>query len=263
MLLRRITEHVKAQNWFAVGLDFLIVVVGVFIGIQVANWNAARADRALEQEYIALLAQDIDAIEETLNVQIAHEDAISDAAKHALAMINDRSLNHDAMAVGHALMGIWGRRTLSIDSPTYSELKSAGRLTIISDTEIRAHLIAYFDDLLRTERIVEKNNEFFAEHYTGFLRDSGIGFIPAPRTNCDAADYSEICVYGDLLTNVVNGETSHSAEQILSAPSDDPLWIQLRSQIAYRTLAAVANSRVASGALDESQEISAMLEANK
>ena len=44
MILRRITEHVKAQNWFAVGLDFLIVVVGVFIGIQVSNWNAARSD---------------------------------------------------------------------------------------------------------------------------------------------------------------------------------------------------------------------------
>jgi hypothetical protein len=26
MMLRRITEHVKAQNWFAVGLDFVIVV---------------------------------------------------------------------------------------------------------------------------------------------------------------------------------------------------------------------------------------------
>ncbi len=34
MLLRRVTEHVKTQNWFAVGLDFLIVVVGVYIGIQ-------------------------------------------------------------------------------------------------------------------------------------------------------------------------------------------------------------------------------------
>ncbi len=39
MLLRRITQHVKDQNWFAVFVDFLIVVVGVFIGIQVANWN--------------------------------------------------------------------------------------------------------------------------------------------------------------------------------------------------------------------------------
>ena len=46
MLLRRITEYVKGQNWTAVAIDFFIVVVGVFIGIQVSNWNDALADRA-------------------------------------------------------------------------------------------------------------------------------------------------------------------------------------------------------------------------
>ena len=44
MILRRITEHVKTQNWLAVAIDFVIVVGGVFIGIQAANWNAARAE---------------------------------------------------------------------------------------------------------------------------------------------------------------------------------------------------------------------------
>ena len=29
MLLRRITQHVKDQNWFAVAVDFVIVVIGV------------------------------------------------------------------------------------------------------------------------------------------------------------------------------------------------------------------------------------------
>ena len=37
MLLRRIREHIAAQNWTAVGLDLVIVVVGVFLGIQVSN----------------------------------------------------------------------------------------------------------------------------------------------------------------------------------------------------------------------------------
>jgi len=45
MLLRRIAQHVKDQNWFAVGLDFVIVVVGVFIGIQVANWNQLQGNK--------------------------------------------------------------------------------------------------------------------------------------------------------------------------------------------------------------------------
>ena len=41
MLLGRVIAHVKAQNWTAVALDFLIVVMGVFIGLQVSNWNAS------------------------------------------------------------------------------------------------------------------------------------------------------------------------------------------------------------------------------
>ncbi|WP_411818416.1 DUF6090 family protein [Hyphococcus sp. DH-69] len=59
MLLRRITEHVKAQNWTAVALDFVIVVVGVFIGIQVSNWNAARVDHVREARYLNNLAVEI------------------------------------------------------------------------------------------------------------------------------------------------------------------------------------------------------------
>ena len=70
MLLRRITKHVKAQNWFAVGIDFAIVVIGVFIGIQVANWNDTRNDEAdlitslqrLDKE----VSQNIGLIEEVL-----------------------------------------------------------------------------------------------------------------------------------------------------------------------------------------------------
>ena len=46
MLLRRISEHVKDQNWTAIALDFVIVVIGVFMGIQLGSWNAARAERA-------------------------------------------------------------------------------------------------------------------------------------------------------------------------------------------------------------------------
>ena len=57
MLLRRITRDVANQNWTAVGIDFLIVVVGVFIGIQVANWNEDRAD---EVYYLERILNDID-----------------------------------------------------------------------------------------------------------------------------------------------------------------------------------------------------------
>jgi|GEM_PF-142126 len=61
MILRRPTKHVKDQNWFAVGLDFVIVVAGVFLGIQIGNWNtdlalhhrAGKLEQQLETEMAA------------------------------------------------------------------------------------------------------------------------------------------------------------------------------------------------------------------
>ena len=48
MLLHRVINHVRAQHWTAVLLDFVIVVVGVFIGLQVDNWNQFAGNRRAE-----------------------------------------------------------------------------------------------------------------------------------------------------------------------------------------------------------------------
>ena len=48
MILRELGVHIRAQDWWAVALELVIVVVGVFIGIEVSNWNEARAGRTRE-----------------------------------------------------------------------------------------------------------------------------------------------------------------------------------------------------------------------
>ena len=53
MILRRITEHLKSQNWFAVAIEFVIVVVGVFMGLQVQDWNDQRKERLEEYDLLA------------------------------------------------------------------------------------------------------------------------------------------------------------------------------------------------------------------
>ena len=45
MLLRSISKHVKDQNWFAVALDFFIVVAGMLIAFQITNWNEAKTNK--------------------------------------------------------------------------------------------------------------------------------------------------------------------------------------------------------------------------
>ena len=70
MLLRRVIEHVREQHWTAIAIDFVIVVAGVFVGIQVANWNEARRGRTLEAEYIARLQRDYSAIDARLAINL-------------------------------------------------------------------------------------------------------------------------------------------------------------------------------------------------
>jgi hypothetical protein len=59
MILRRVVEHTKTQNWFAVLLDLFIVIIGVFIALEVANWNQARQDRQEERRYYGQLLVDL------------------------------------------------------------------------------------------------------------------------------------------------------------------------------------------------------------
>lgn len=59
MILRRVIQHVKKQEWTAIWIDLVIVVLGVFIGIQVANWNEERVERALVRGHLSEIAIDL------------------------------------------------------------------------------------------------------------------------------------------------------------------------------------------------------------
>jgi hypothetical protein len=62
MILRRLSKNLQAQNWTAITIDFLIVVIGVFLGIQASNWNQARTDRAETRRLLMRIEPEIDQI---------------------------------------------------------------------------------------------------------------------------------------------------------------------------------------------------------
>ena len=99
MLLRRITKHVKDQNWFAVGIDFIIVVIGVFIGIQVANWNDARSDALREQQVLLELLDDLRQDSLALNSASRAAQASLDAANIVLEKANLDPVTHISFSV--------------------------------------------------------------------------------------------------------------------------------------------------------------------
>lgn len=258
MLLRRITKHVKNQNWFAVGLDFFIVVLGILIAFQVTSWNEARNDRRLEAQYLSLLVTDLKNIETNLSAQLALEQHIVANAKIALQAVNNREASLDPLHLGQSMHSIFGRRTVALESPVFSEMKSAGRLTLIQDRALRNRIIAYFEGLSRGARILDKNNEAFAEAYTAYLRDSGIGIVQLPSELC-ADSVSQGCNTSRTVASVFGSEKTHAADKILSVPADSPFWETARSQIVWRGASAHASADTVEQLLSDTQALSADL----
>ncbi len=87
MLLRRITKHVTDQNWFAVFIDFLIVVIGVFIGIQVANWNDEQSFHDKETQLLKELKVEVEAAVAYANYIQDSYTQVSDAGRRSLEFI--------------------------------------------------------------------------------------------------------------------------------------------------------------------------------
>ncbi|MCY7354395.1 MAG: hypothetical protein LH470_04820 [Lysobacter sp.] len=59
MMLRRFAHSLREQNWAAIAIEFVLLVAGVFLGIQVANWNQDREDSIRAGRIAAALQRDL------------------------------------------------------------------------------------------------------------------------------------------------------------------------------------------------------------
>ena len=147
MLLRRVIQHVRKQEWTAIAIDFAIVVVGVFVGIQAANWNDMRADEARARGYLERIHNDVEADLANYQNRIRFWKAVSNYGRTGLDYVDggrspdltqwDLLLAYfQASQVGE----FWTRST------TYDELKGAGELNLIANLDLRNALARYYTE---------------------------------------------------------------------------------------------------------------------
>ncbi len=153
MLLRRITKHVKAQNWFAVALDFLIVVIGIFVGLQVNDWNTQRQEKLLLGQYLENMKEDVridltmlQGLKSNNNNRRAGAIAILDA----MATGNPGNPGEFFQHITYTLMF----RGPVLERTTYEDLVATGTMRLI-DAELRAKIINYY----RYEQLAADNIE--------------------------------------------------------------------------------------------------------
>jgi hypothetical protein len=145
MILRRVVAHVRNQEWAAIAIDFVIVVLGVFIGIQVANWNTDRQNRQLAQGYLQRLHHEV------VNLIASGAGAAVEAEERNrhLHEVQDylNASDGSAPAPGPPHCAALGRSHIYargiILPPTLGELLATGRVLLIDDETLRTSIASY------------------------------------------------------------------------------------------------------------------------
>ena len=141
MLLRSITKHVKDQNWFAVFIDFFIVVAGILLAFQITNWSEEKSDRANERKYLTRLSVDLaetmkrNESQEKRNIQMIDELNPTLKALDACALPAE---DETAFTSGLFYMGRYNLPEMV--SASFDEMKTTGKFQLISDEKLSEKL---------------------------------------------------------------------------------------------------------------------------
>jgi len=142
MILRRIIAHFRKQEWTAIGIDFLIVVVGVFAGMQVSNWNSDAADRRRGAEYVERLSQDLESDLATRRADVAYYAAVLDSLVRTNELLNDPAPDAEDLVVSayRASELLYSPPTRS----TWDEIVSSGDIGLLPRGAVDAGIADYF-----------------------------------------------------------------------------------------------------------------------
>lgn len=139
MILSRLSKAIREQNWFAVSIEFVIVILGVVIGFQITEWRGEQADRESELTYLTRLHQDM--VQSVCSLQF---DAYASNNWHTRARRTlDAFLTNDPEAIddtGFELIAATRVRTSSLSRATLNELINGGQMNLISDDRLRARI---------------------------------------------------------------------------------------------------------------------------
>ncbi|MBU6199548.1 MAG: hypothetical protein KGP08_07815, partial [Xanthomonadaceae bacterium] len=144
-MLRHVIAHFRRQDWMAVTIELVIVILGVFIGMQVSNWNEDRETNQKAAVFTQRLKADLREEAWGYEMQIGYFDEVLDSAKQATdALTGKNSLSSEALLIAAYRATQFNGNTRR--RATYDELISTGEIGLIHDEALRDLAMRVYTD---------------------------------------------------------------------------------------------------------------------
>jgi len=196
MIANGIARTLKRQDWSTFLVEILIVVIGIFIGLQVDDWVSGRQDRQDERRFLELLHADILQADEQNARLRGRRLASADAILTTIEALFGDSARDDLAAAECIALANSNVFNINVPSlPAFDELIGVGRLGILSDRQLRSALVQLEQSrrALSTLLVIQSSQTAFAFlpgefpdllHVDNYVDDKGEVRI---RATCDLA----------------------------------------------------------------------------
>lgn len=216
---------------YALG-EIVLVVIGILIALQINNWKQESLDRNTECNYLKDVILDLESQIDVIQSQINFESEVIQDSEFILeAYFVDNKFDIDS-EFSKRINTLNNRKTFRKSNSTYQELLSTGTMNIISNNDLKAEILDYFQTLELEESIISKNNSYIDNHFAPLI----LGLSTHINPNLQVKMFQEIIEQGlmkpELITNTSNNEELYEAiEQYLNEPLTG---LNFLNQVQYR-----------------------------
>ena len=220
MIFRRIKAHIEKENWFAVFIDFLIVVLGVYMGLQVQQWAVERDRQANEHAYLLRLHGELGQLIELRKHYDETRPLISSEVMAAIDVLKSDDLTAELTDFQCRTI-IWSSSyyltTPPYELPTLAELLAAGELNTISSPLLRTKILNYTQQASFARDFINANRGTSSHIVTQFPDLFVLGLDKKADNGVDDFGLEASCNFESMRTNhaFLNAVTL-SAKQYIS-----------------------------------------------
>lgn len=203
MILLRFSRSIRKQDWLAVVVEFVIVVVGIFAGLQANEWAQERQDR--KQEYAALerLFLEMQSADQLLNEYVQQAQRLNQMRRNAVQFADSNAPVPEVelpLKIGINTLGMFP--AIIPVSAAYDELRSSGQMQLIRSPELREQLAEFHTNLAYHNQLI-----------SGFA-DGAYRFSDVYQRHV-IWDYNPEATTSDILLSTYNWESLRSDEEFI------------------------------------------------
>ena len=229
MILRRLSVSIKSQNWAGACIDLVIVILGIFLGLQASQWFQGRQELILEDSILSRLQSEFIEISRAIDNGIGfHQRELLNLELILRSVERGELLPRDEDSFYLGLQGAMNYELGPGRSSTYIEILSSGQFRLVRNEALRDALSRYDDFVSKTESLFSNFQSFQRKYETPLFRHVVRG--PVQKLRMDHLPSGELYTHGEILeidfnSMVEDEEFAEAIRRLIEYHTNFQIWL--------------------------------------